>query len=64
MVKCDPECPVCCDHCKHFDFNGEPFTGTDGSVVMVDVGKGHCRLYNRPEDPGSGCDDFHCKRAK
>lgn len=52
-----------CDFCKHFDFNGEAALGENGeSYANVYVGNGYCRLHNKPADPGSGCDDFYCRR--
>jgi hypothetical protein len=53
--ECEPRFAAVCDFCKHYNFNGN----ADGAYT----GDGWCRLHFRPEDPGSGCYDFHCKRA-
>lgn len=51
---CEPP-HVCCDFCKHYDFNGD------------DRGRytenGWCRLHEKKEWPGGICDDFHCAEA-
>lgn len=52
---CDP-IAVCCDFCKHYDFNAN----AKGQYT----GDGHCRLHNEPADPGEVCDDFHCENVK
>ena len=52
---CDPIYYAVCDFCRYYDFNGTK----DGKYT----GNGWCRFHKRQEDPGSGCDDFHCENV-
>ncbi len=49
--KCD-ERFTCCDHCLHYQFNGDD----RGRYT----GDGYCTLHKKPMDPGDDCDDYHC----
>lgn len=49
-------CFVICDHCSHFDFNG------DKSGCYT--GEGYCRFHKRPADPCEGCNDYLCFTLK
>ena len=51
---CDPLID-CCDHCKHYLFNGDK----NGSYT----GDGWCKLHKMQIDPEGECNDFHCKLA-
>ena len=48
--KCEGPSGSCCDFCKYYAFNA------DASGFYV--GMGFCAFHDRPEDPGSLCDDF------
>lgn len=50
--KCEGPSGSCCDFCKHYAFNADA-----GGFY---VGMGFCAFHDRPEDPGSLCDDFYC----
>lgn len=62
MKLCKHNCVAACDFCVHFDFNGEDLVEDNGRVWpgALYVGKGWCRLYQRPMDPGQMCADFEC----
>lgn len=64
MKRCSAECHPLCDFCIHYDFNGEPDMGTDGTIAVIYTGNGHCRLHDEHRDPESMCEDFHCTHAK
>ena len=53
--KCDGPDFVCCDFCRHYDFNADE----QGRYT----GNGWCRLHQQQKDPGSMCDDYHCSEA-
>jgi hypothetical protein len=53
--QCDPHSFAVCDFCKHYAFNGDE----DGHYT----GDGWCTLHRRDQDPGGGCERFHCHKA-
>lgn len=55
MKLCCEECPVACDFCKHYNFNGDK----NGCYT----GDGYCNLHSEQIDPGGYCDDYYCKRV-
>ncbi len=55
MERCEDckDVPVCCDHCKHYEFNGNE----KGHYT----GDGMCTLHDTNKNPGQVCDDYYCK---
>jgi hypothetical protein len=53
--QCDPVSFAVCDFCKHYAFNGDE----DGHYT----GDGWCCLHRRDQDPGGGCELFHCSKV-
>ena len=49
-------CPIVCDFCAFFDFNGNEHGWY--------MGNGWCRLHQKKKDPISGCNDFECFTIK
>lgn len=65
-MKLCPTCSghPCCDFCIYFEYNGEPMTDEHSTVWpnAVYVERGYCRKFDMCADPGSGCEEFKCKR--
>lgn len=57
MKLCGPYCYPICDHCAHYQFNGDQ--------AGAYTGDGQCEhpRHPRPRDPADGCDDYECKTA-
>lgn len=59
MKPCSPECPMCCDFCVWYVYNG-----TTPDKFSIYTGDGFCMLNGEQHDPEELCENFVCFHLK